>query len=357
MRRFSTTICRKWQEKDYETIAVVCRNQHGADWAAKELGQYIEVMESDLEKAVFGSGVMVLPVEYTKGLEFDTVLILDPTRAEYPVDDGHAKLLYVAATRALHELCVLHTEDLTGLIADPVPEKAEEEKPIAGCFVKEECSMGEGQSMKMAQSEAAPVPKAADRRTGAGRERTKLTVEKKTSEPGGAHQRGRISVIQNTSRNLTQESEEHGREAFKNQKAVASQSEFSRNNSFQNISAQIDVSRKSGIKPKQLLPASSTALPAFGDIPSTEKLRPMGHSKIDLSIRWVAKQPDGLYLQSRYGTGSNGVYMPTSNNSRTASTCISATAHCASVRWAALSYGSPLSETASLKRAYIPASP
>ncbi len=300
--REAADICRKWQEKDYETIAVVCRNQHGADWAAKELGQYIEVMESDLEKAVFGSGVMVLPVEYTKGLEFDTVLILDPTRAEYPVDDGHAKLLYVAATRALHELCVLHTEDLTGLIADPVPEKAEEEKPIAGCFVKEECSMGEGQSMKMAQSEAAPVPKAADRRTGAGRERTKLTVEKKTSEPGGAHQRGRISVIQNTSRNLTQESEEHGREAFKNQKAVVSQSEFSRNNSFQNISAQIDVSRKSGIKPKQLLPASSTALPAFGDIPSTEKLRPMGHSKIDLSIRWVAKQPDGLYLQSRYGT-------------------------------------------------------
>ena len=66
---------------------------------------------------------MVLPVEYTKGLEFDTVLILDPTREEYPVDDGHARLLYVAATRALHELCVLHTGNLTGLIADPIPEK------------------------------------------------------------------------------------------------------------------------------------------------------------------------------------------------------------------------------------------
>ena len=44
------------------------------------------------------------------------------------------------------------------------------------------------------------------------------------------------------------------------------------------------------------------ALPAFGDIPPTEKLRPLGHAKIDLSVRWVTKQPDGLYLQSRYGT-------------------------------------------------------
>ena len=67
---------------------------------------------------------MVLPVEYTKGLEFDAVLILDPTREEYPVDDGHAKLLYVAATRALHELCVLHQGNLTGLIADPLPADA-----------------------------------------------------------------------------------------------------------------------------------------------------------------------------------------------------------------------------------------
>ena len=63
-------------------------------------------------------------MEFTKGLEFDAVLILDPDRKAYPSDDGNAKLLYVAATRALHELCVLHEGDLTGLIADPVPRKA-----------------------------------------------------------------------------------------------------------------------------------------------------------------------------------------------------------------------------------------
>ena len=42
-------------------------------------------------------------------------------------------------------------------------------------------------------------------------------------------------------------------------------------------------------------------LPEFGDFPPTEKLRPLGHNRIDLSVRWVTRQSDGLYLQSRYG--------------------------------------------------------
>ena len=39
----------------------------------------------------------------------------------------------------------------------------------------------------------------------------------------------------------------------------------------------------------------------FGDMPATEKLRPPGHAKIDLAVRWVVKQQDGLYFHSRYG--------------------------------------------------------
>ena len=40
---------------------------------------------------------------------------------------------------------------------------------------------------------------------------------------------------------------------------------------------------------------------SFGDLPATEILRPVGHTKIELAVRWVTKQSDGLYLQSRYG--------------------------------------------------------
>lgn len=107
-----------WQQDGYDTVAVVCRTVAEAEEMAKKLGSRIQIEESSLEKAEFGHGVLVLPVEYTKGLEFDAVLICNPTKEDYPEDDGHAKLLYVAATRALHELGVLHLGDMTELIEE-----------------------------------------------------------------------------------------------------------------------------------------------------------------------------------------------------------------------------------------------
>ena len=110
-----------WQEQGYETIAVVCRDEAEAAATARKLKKYVPVVEEDLETAEFGEGVMVLPVAYTKGLEFDAVLLLDPTEEKYPENDGQVKLLYVAATRALHELAVLYTGKLTGILAKKAP--------------------------------------------------------------------------------------------------------------------------------------------------------------------------------------------------------------------------------------------
>lgn len=105
-----------WREKGYDTIAVICRNEAEAAQAAKKLAARIPIEGSDLETAEFKSGIMVFPVNYTKGLEFDAVLLYNPTETDYPLDDGHAKLLYVAATRALHELTILHTGELSSLL-------------------------------------------------------------------------------------------------------------------------------------------------------------------------------------------------------------------------------------------------
>ena len=125
-----------WQKEGLETIAIVCRDEKEVEKIKKKLGKKLSVTGDDLENTEFGSGVMILPVAYTKGLEFDAVLLFDPSREKYPSDDAHVKLLYVAATRALHELAVLYKDILTGLIADPVPEreqkvfKVEEKKPV-----------------------------------------------------------------------------------------------------------------------------------------------------------------------------------------------------------------------------------
>lgn len=247
-------ICRRWQRQGCDTIAVVCRSDEAARLWAEQLSKHIEIMESDLEKASFGKGILVLPVEYTKGLEFDAVLILNPTREAYPVDDGHARLLYVAATRALHELHILCSGNLTGLIADEAPERPDTEE-------------------RRQWAKAAETGREPKNTTG-----TKA-VESGTGQqniPGEAAARPKASV-----------------------RVKADTSKFLQK-------AEQKTDQKAAHIPSNTAPPAATILKknaySFGDMPATELLRPRGHSKISLGVKWVSKQADGLYLQSQYGT-------------------------------------------------------
>ena len=128
---------RRWQTEGRETIAVICRDNAEAENVKKLLSTELALADTDPETARFTSGVMVLPVEYTKGLEFDAVLLYDPTSENYPAEDAYVKLLYVATTRALHELTVLHTGDLTGLIAEPAPKREQKHLPETSAAEKQ----------------------------------------------------------------------------------------------------------------------------------------------------------------------------------------------------------------------------
>lgn len=330
----AAAVCRKWQEKGFDTIAIVCRSRYSANLAAEKMSQYIEVMENDLEKAVFGNGIMVLPVEYTKGLEFDTVLILDPTREDYPVDDGHAKLLYVAATRALHELCVLFTENLTGLIADPIPEEhrilnqSGEQAERGINYTENRAAMSDflqlqnkgtsgtktvqrpnlaGNGMQNRIGQLKGMGKMSNDRVG---QKTYLCPEKGAA-PNQSGQSGYPGIGAAEKRPKTISGKIQGKSGFQRPKAVLASPDKAGSAGHQPSALTSLYSTKqvasrtekpSAAVTQSVPPRQHSAFPAFGDIPSTEKLRPMGHSKIDLAVRWVTKQSDGLYLQSRYGT-------------------------------------------------------
>lgn len=270
-------ICKEWRKKGLDTIAVICRDGKEAARTAAELAEYVDVMESDLEKAVFGSGIMVLPVEYTKGLEFDAVLIFAPTREEYPVDDGHAKLLYVAATRALHELCVLHMGNLTGLIADPLPQREAVGKG-EGARAAGEIAAGESTAQKTAARHLAGDSQGEGQ---IGKERSMAVVTKKDN------------VVKPTARIAA--TPEHKKPYITRQYAMGG--------IRADIASGSDVAK---IPPKRSPINARLRKPedgiGFGDMPATEKLRPAGHAKIDLAVRWVEKKKDGIYIQSRYGT-------------------------------------------------------
>ena len=262
-------VCRDWQRNGFDTIAVICRDEKEAERTAKELGKRLPVTESNLEKAVFDKGIMVLPVEYTKGLEFDAVLLLDPGREEYPTDDGHAKLLYVAATRALHRLCVLHTGNLTGLIADPIPKK--------------NAVLRKQREEKRAQRADGGVPKPG-------------TV--KPEQPASVQRqlRKRISIVTNPAASHPAAG---GIAPAPAQTARAKEPVLRPVSAAKPLSAPVQPqSTQSRLK---AIPAKKPAGYGFGDMPDNGRLRPIGHSKPDFSIRWTEQRADGLYLQSRYG--------------------------------------------------------
>lgn len=105
-----TTVA-KVQKQGFETIAVICREEEEAKNVRKILGIQEETQD-------FHNGVMVLPVTLTKGLEFDAVILWKADGEHYGENPKEAKLLYVAITRALHQLYFLGDKPLSGLLKE-----------------------------------------------------------------------------------------------------------------------------------------------------------------------------------------------------------------------------------------------
>lgn len=368
--------CRAWQKQGLNTIAIVCRTPEKAELVARQLGRLIPVCESNLEKAVFSDGIMVLPVVYTKGLEFDAVLIFDPDKEEYPVDDGHAKLLYVAATRALHELCVLYREELTGLIVDPLPEEKQKEidrkvQQLLGEEGTKQIRQAQSSGQKVSYNQNGLIT---DRKEEQGRKNTSgisaeskydntiennniiednkgsLQLNKKYGNAIGKNEsqnklreESRKETSQRTSRETSRETEvgfsENEQEKEMRQETaqprpklqvrprvaatlkkpqvvtppsqsmlltgvqpiVIKSKEQKALEAMQREQEAIKAQAAEKLRKEKLRKKKMPGVPLFGDMPENDKLRPAGHAKIDLTIRWVHERPDGLYLQSRYG--------------------------------------------------------
>ncbi len=310
--------CRAWQKQGLNTIAIVCRTPEKAELVARQLGRLIPVCESNLEKAVFSDGIMVLPVVYTKGLEFDAVLIFDPDKEEYPVDDGHAKLLYVAATRALHELCVLYREELTGLIADPLPEEKQKEIDWRAQS-SEQKNSGDRETLITGRNEPGPKIKqeigkvtrqGIGRGTGQGtgqktetnlleNEQEKETRQEVIQPRPKLQVRPRVAATLKKPQIVTPPSQSMLLTGV--QPIVIKSKEQKALEAMQREQEAIKAQEAEKLRKENLRKKKKPGVPLFGDMPENDRLRPAGHAKIDLTIRWVHERPDGLYLQSRYG--------------------------------------------------------
>ena len=256
-------IIKAWQDKGLDTIAVVCIDEAEAEKVTAALRGSVELNIGDAGKWEIGEGVMVLPLKYTKGLEFDAVLIFNASEEDYPVEDGYVKQLYVAATRALHELTVLYRGKLTGLIADSISPEQKQRMRLA------------------ADAQKKPV-----------------TSVKKQAEPE--------KTKEEIYRQRAQEAEKErlSRERYGPKKIIVTRNS--------QTTAEGSGPKKTGQKGSGNGNADRTAgrqeplrlenNGEYGDMPDAKTLMPAGHSRIDCAVRMVMKGKSYVDFLSSYGT-------------------------------------------------------
>ena len=97
---------KRLQEK-FHSIAFICKTNEEAKLAAEAFQKYVSVQQLDGQTAVDSSvDLLVVPSHLAKGLEFDAVIV-GIVNESYSATAFDRKLLYVALTRAMHELVLV----------------------------------------------------------------------------------------------------------------------------------------------------------------------------------------------------------------------------------------------------------
>lgn len=91
------------KEKGYESVGIICRTIEETRYIGRLLKDKIYINVMDNEDILYKGGEVVIPSYYAKGMEFDAVIIIDTKENDHYEED---KLMYIMATRALHELYV-----------------------------------------------------------------------------------------------------------------------------------------------------------------------------------------------------------------------------------------------------------
>ena len=103
-------IIREQFKKGAVTCALLCRDRDHANTLYDVFKEYEDIIERQVisyKENDYKSGLLVLPIENAKGLEFDSVIFADLNSNYYDNTELDIKLLYVGITRALHRVFVV----------------------------------------------------------------------------------------------------------------------------------------------------------------------------------------------------------------------------------------------------------
>lgn len=262
-------ILKQWVADGMETIAVICASEEEAAQCSKALAGYVKLESFEKEGTEFKEGIMVLPLAYTKGLEFDAVLLYNVNDTAYPLEDWAVKRLYVAATRALHELAVLYQGKVSGILSAPIPEGKKDQAKL---------QIG-------SRKEAFVRPE--DTRTKAEIYREDAILAEKQREERGKYGPKKIEISAAQKVSMVHE------KSF----APKGGSTVLHKSYLEQIREELDAKRVTAKEETRKRIVSE-----FGDMPDTAKLSIPGHAKMDYSIKLVMKNSGCLDFLSAAGT-------------------------------------------------------
>lgn len=90
------------REKHLESVAIICRNFKETEKISSLIKEKMNIKLLDRENMIYNKGEIVIPSYFAKGLEFDAVIVVTDDKNK----DIEDRMMYVMATRALHELYV-----------------------------------------------------------------------------------------------------------------------------------------------------------------------------------------------------------------------------------------------------------
>ncbi len=104
-----------FEKGNYNSLGIVCKTQKQANNLYQNLMNDFDVNLLDTSSAVFKSGIILTTAYLAKGLEFDVVIIPKSSEKNYHTMPDK-QMLYVACTRAMHELTLTYTGQLSSLL-------------------------------------------------------------------------------------------------------------------------------------------------------------------------------------------------------------------------------------------------
>lgn len=103
------------RENNYKSIGLICKTEKEASSLYEILKDEIQIKLIKSDSMATLDGTFIIPIYLSKGLEFDSVLILNTDKNTYYSKDDK-NLLYIACTRALHRLGLFYTGEISPLL-------------------------------------------------------------------------------------------------------------------------------------------------------------------------------------------------------------------------------------------------